>query len=159
MKINIMKISTLLLAAVVAAPVVVASPARYHTPKAGAYTVVVSTTEGETTYAPASITSIVPSPAGGMTVNLASGGSTVFDSSKFLTITFDTTSGVNSVVAEKAQAMRYDGVTVAAEGDILLYSTTGQLVARGRDAISTSSLSKGVYIARTGEQTLKICVK
>ncbi|MCC8039254.1 MAG: T9SS type A sorting domain-containing protein [Bacteroidales bacterium] len=126
---------------------------------AGAYTVVVSTTDGDTSYAPASITSIVPSPAGGMTVNLASGGSSLFASDKFLTITFDTTSGVNAVAAEKATAMRYDGTTVSAQGAIQLFSTTGQLMATGRDAISTSSLSKGVYIARAGEQTIKICVR
>ncbi len=126
---------------------------------ASAYTVVVSTTDGESTYAPASITNIVPTPAGGMTVNFTSGNPAVFTSDKFLTITFDTTSGVNSAVAQKAQAIRYDGTTVAAEGNLQLYSTTGQLVATGRDAISTSSLAKGVYIARSGDQTIKICVK
>ncbi len=126
---------------------------------AGAYTVVVSTTDGETAYAPASITNIVPTPAGGMTVNFTSGSPAVFASDKFLTITFDTTSGIQSAVAEKAQAIRYDGTSVVADGDILLYSTTGQLVATGSQAISTSSLPKGVYIARAGEQTLKICVK
>lgn len=56
---------------------------------------------------------------------------------------------VDQIGADKASAIIFDGTTVKAEGcAIAVYSTQGQLVAAGNDAVAASQLLPGVYVAK-----------
>lgn len=68
----------------------------------------------------------------------------------------------NSVVQTASDpGIGYDGSIVsAADGEsITIYTLSGKTVATGTSKVSTSSLQRGIYVARTGAKTLKIFVK
>lgn len=55
------------------------------------------------------------------------------------------TSGIEGVTV--SEGMRYDGMSVAADGEITVYSMAGTAVASGTGAVDVSRLVKGVYVA------------
>ncbi|MDE6206676.1 MAG: choice-of-anchor J domain-containing protein [Muribaculaceae bacterium] len=65
------------------------------------------------------------------------------------TVGVDTVSGDGTLCYDAATA------TLAAAGDILVFSTDGVLVARGTDSLNISSLPAGIYIARAGAAVIK----
>lgn len=60
---------------------------------------------------------------------------------------------------EVGSAISFDGSTVAAEGTVSIYATSGALVARGEGSVSTASMQPGMYIATAGGEARKIIVK
>lgn len=66
--------------------------------------------------------------------------------------------GVGDVAADKAAAPVFDGTAVTAEGRIDIYDLGGAVVATGENCVVTTGLEPGVYIARAGCGTLKICI-
>lgn len=64
------------------------------------------------------------------------------------------TSAVNEI-EEAVSALRYDGMSLTAEGDIEVYTLEGTLTASGRDCVSTDFLAPGIYIARCGSSSIK----
>ena len=55
------------------------------------------------------------------------------------------TSGIEGVTV--SEGMRYDGMSVVADGEITVYSMAGTAVASGTGAVDVSRLVKGVYVA------------
>lgn len=59
-----------------------------------------------------------------------------------------------------ASQLSYDGKRVSAEGEYLtIYTISGNQVAEGFGEVSTENLQPGVYVARSGTETLKILVR
>lgn len=67
-------------------------------------------------------------------------------------------SGVEDVAADVAAPV-FDGSQISAQGYIEVYTTGGALVASGNGTVDTSFLAPGVYVARAGSSSIKICIK
>lgn len=63
---------------------------------------------------------------------------------------------VSDITGSDAAAITFDGQTVSADGEICVYSTTGVLVAKGRDNVNVSKLEQGVYVVTAGKKAVKI---
>ncbi len=83
--------------------------------------------------------------------------------SDFYSLPFNSDSGsVDDILSDRNEAgsaISFDGSTVAAEGTISIYATSGALVARGEGSVSTTSMQPGMYIATAGGEARKIIVK
>lgn len=53
-------------------------------------------------------------------------------------------------------AVRYDGQTVTAGGAIAIYNLQGHLVLTGNRQVSLDGLARGIYIVRSGSQSVKV---
>lgn len=81
----------------------------------------------------------------------------------FYSLPFNAGSGsVDDILSDRNEAgsaISFDGSTVAAEGSVSIYATSGALVARGDGSVSTASMQPGMYIATAGGEARKIIVK
>lgn len=70
------------------------------------------------------------------------------------------TDAVKALFGDKLGLMSYDRSKIGANGlSIAVYDMSGKIVAEGCGEVSTESLQPGVYVAKSGAQTLKILVK
>ncbi len=67
----------------------------------------------------------------------------------------DVTSGVASAVVAPA-GLRLDNGVAVAEGDITAYAPDGRMVASAAGSLDASALGRGIWILRSGNETLKI---
>lgn len=60
---------------------------------------------------------------------------------------------------DNATRLTFNGTELSAQGEtIYLYDIKGTLIEQAEDCISTTALGRGVYIAKTTGQTLKIAI-
>ncbi len=67
--------------------------------------------------------------------------------------------GVENVVAESSMKIDNNTKTITATGDIEVYSASGYKVLTGKNQISLSDFSAGIYIVRCGAETMKVILK
>lgn len=83
--------------------------------------------------------------------------------SDFYSLPFNSDSGsVDDILSDRnddGSTISFNGLTVTAEGTVSIYATSGALVARGENSVSTASMQPGMYIATAGGEARKIIVK
>lgn len=84
--------------------------------------------------------------------------STTYARSTVSAITFqEISTSIANVKEGNNTIYRFNNDKFEAEGtEISVYSTSGALVAKGKDAVSLQSLQPGVYVVKAGKQSIKI---
>ena len=72
-----------------------------------------------------------------------------------LEVTNSASSGINNVSTTE-NSIRYNGISVEANGRIDIYSIGGSLIMNAENSIDVTGLDKGFYIVRCGKEVLKI---
>lgn len=137
--------------------VIVAMASALFTAQA-AETMYVNTTSGTRELALDNVKTVEFASTGGLVVSHLEGANTVIEAADFQSITFNKASGIGAVASDSAAALRFDGLTLTADGSISLYDPQGRLVARsGSGSLSTAGLAPGIYVAKTStDATLKL---
>lgn len=74
----------------------------------------------------------------------------------YYSITAKKTTDVATPVNRSCNTIRYDGHCITAGGAIAVYNLQGNLVLTGNREADTDRLAKGIYIVRSGGETIKI---
>lgn len=87
------------------------------------------------------------------------GGKEVYYSRDVYDLPLDGNSGVESVAAPAGTSFTMAAGVLRAAGEIRILTVDGTVVAESSGSFDTTSLPAGIYIATSGAESLKICVK
>lgn len=98
-------------------------------------------------------------PSGSVVVTMTDGTSKTYSSSSFVSLRFNgnVNVGIEDVVNEESVVFDGSSITVPAGCGMTIYTTDGRLVYATEESVAdVTSLSKGIYIVKTGCVTTKI---
>lgn len=121
---------------------------------------VVRTTNGDITFQIPNVSHVSFGSDGSVTVTPLNGTPSTVSADRLVSLRFDNTVGVGSVTSDQGVLTVQDGNVLSTIAGIAIYDISGRKVtSTPATELSLQGLGRGIYIARSGRQTLKLTVK